>query len=271
MDKNFPVFLLVWLLISTLSGCSVKEDRNTCPCQVKMDMRALKEIKNLSTVLLVGYSDDKLVFSDTLNPKEIPDMYEKTFPQGEIVIGCFMPPASVTDISCMGKRKLKGLIDIKEGRECPPVFMGISLLQRTNEIINHKVELHKNYCRLTLNILNIDNFNPYIYKLTSSVNGYAWNGTPSRGTFYVNKRVLNYSKDFSVYLPRQIDNSLMLHIIDDKEEVKSFAIGEYIEARGYDWKASDLDDLELTLDFTSTDITVNVDRWSKKKYLDILM
>ena len=72
-------------------------------------------------------------------------------------------------------------------------------------------------------------------------------------------------------LPRQIDNSLLLDIISDDDRRRTFAIGNYIEASGYDWESMDLKDITLDIDYARTDITFRIDAWERTVQFEVVI
>ena len=70
-------------------------------------------------------------------------------------------------------------------------------------------------------------------------------------------------------LPRQGDDSLLMHIVFSDRIVRTFALGSYIAASGYDWAALDLEDLTLNVDISLTSVTVSTDLWSKTEEMEV--
>ena len=72
-------------------------------------------------------------------------------------------------------------------------------------------------------------------------------------------------------LPRQIDNSLLLDIISDDDRRRTFAIGNYIEASGYDWDSMDLKDITLDIDYARTDVTFRIGAWEHTTQFEVVI
>jgi hypothetical protein len=60
-----------------------------------------------------------------------------------------------------------------------------------------------------------------------------------------------------------------MHIVFSDRIVRTFALGSYIAASGYDWAALDLEDLTLNVDISLTSVTVSTDLWSKTEEIEI--
>ena len=84
--------------------------------------------------------------------------------------------------------------------------------------------------------------------------GWQPDGSPAPGTF--SSRLLPGADGRAVLrLPRQGDDSLLLHIVFSDQVVRTFALGSYIAASGYDWTAPDIEDLTLHVDISLTSVT----------------
>ena len=72
-------------------------------------------------------------------------------------------------------------------------------------------------------------------------------------------------------LPRQTDASLKLDIFSGFGLLKSFALGNYLKASGYDWNAKDLSDATVFVDFAGTQIEISVSGWEDTHSFDIVL
>ena len=72
-------------------------------------------------------------------------------------------------------------------------------------------------------------------------------------------------------MPRQMDNSIVLEVNDGTSVLKTFALGEYISASGYDWSAPDLGDITVGIDYTRTKLTVSVLGWDEVYEFDVVI
>lgn len=253
-NKGYILFSLIWaILFHTLSGCSVKEDRDSCPCLLTLDLSALPD-EGADEILVEGVTDGRRIFCDTLDADAMGRPYSQLLPRGEVALDVYCP-ASVAEST--------GGILIEEGAECPQVRMYAEVLDTRVEKISRKVELFKNYCLLDIRIiLTSGSLSPLAYKIEGNVNGYEPGGEPSVGPFEVALHP-DRKGSCSVALPRQRDASLMLEIIGSDGVSRNFAIGEYIISSGYDWTEPNLQDLSMEIDYAMTRVTLSIDRWSK--------
>ena len=132
-----------------------------------------------------------------------------------------------------------------------------------------EVELWKNYCKLSICVEDAEHF-PFGLAVRGSVAGYGVNGFPINGDFFY--EVNEYSSDvWTMSLPRQTDNSIVLEVNDGTDVLKTFALGEYILASGYDWSAANLEDITVGIDYTRTKLTVAVLGWDEVYEFDVVI
>ena len=60
-----------------------------------------------------------------------------------------------------------------------------------------------------------------------------------------------------------------MHIVFSDRVVRTFALGSYISAAGYDWTDPDLEDLTLTVDISLTSVTLSSDLWSRTEEIEL--
>ena len=72
-------------------------------------------------------------------------------------------------------------------------------------------------------------------------------------------------------LPRQTDSSLVLEVHDDTGILRSFALGEYVTASGYDWSEADLKDITVSLDYALTRVVIVVEAWAEEHVFNVVM
>ena len=75
----------------------------------------------------------------------------------------------------------------------------------------------------------------------------------------------------TVCVPRQADNGLVLRILDEDKILREFALGEYIAESGYDWSAENLDDVEISIDYAHSFISIEVDDWTGSFEYDVVI
>ena len=112
---------------------------------------------------------------------------------------------------------------------------------------------------------------PYSLTFRGNVDGYDNDGSPSAGEFSC-VAYPSQTDASRVILPRQTDDSLLLDVEDMESSVlKTFAIGKYLTASGYDWAEENLEDATVILDYHVTGITITYKGWDEEYTYDIIL
>jgi len=166
-----------------------------------------------------------------------------------------------------------GGVAIPTGEECPPLYWWRTSLETREETVYLEPRLRKQFCRLTMTLpttldAHVIDKEQLTFTFEGSVCGYDAEMNPASGPFSFTPEVKWLPSDIiasplggggsfflrrtvSVRLPRQTDASLMLHVTRNGSLIRSFSVGSYIAASGFDWSAPDLPDLSLSLDFAT--------------------
>lgn len=260
---KFPhvlVLLTVLQLLITCPGCSVKEDRDLCPCTLEIDASGDGHAADSISITLAGSAGKAAGF--VLEDK-MGERWRGAVPRGEMYLAAVYPAGTVTSPCLPDGRWLK----IDAGRECPRIWMSCCGVSTMAEHVEVPLALHKSYCELTMFIRDVSGGRfPYRLEIRGDVDGYMADGRPSEGKFiapvaYVGEASSSGVLEARVALPRQTDNSLLLDIISDDDRFRTFAVGNYIEASGYDWTSPDLKDITLEIDYARTDISFRIASW----------
>jgi hypothetical protein len=163
----------------------------------------------------------------------------------------------------------EGGLRIPLGAECPPVYMQSSYLDTDCELLTRQVALKKNYCRLSIYVEDAEHF-PFALAVRGRVSGYDQEGKPAVGEFFYGVESVS-DVDWVLSVPRQVDDSMLLEVSDDTAVLKTFALGEYINASGYDWNAADLQDITIGIDYTRTKLSVSIRGWDEVYEFDVVI
>ena len=255
--------LCFWLLLS----CSVKEDREGCPCFLTLDLEAVETAglvkKGLDSLVLAVSAGDGFYVEDGFDLREIVTEYELAVPKSKIDVVA----ACGTGLAELSRR---GVL-IPEGNECPALYLFSDSFSALAGEMRRVVRLHKEYCMLTVSMKTSFNAvaRPYRIRLEGNVAGCSMDGTPAEGLFNC------FSSPSAgglchLNVPRQRDGSLRLEVYFlDSDEVRSFPVGEYILESGYDWTARDLEDVSVEMDFSRSSLTVSTSKWKKTLSFEI--
>lgn len=232
------------------------ESRDSCPCELELDFRAVSE--DSLTVVVVGESG--LAVCDTVTQAYLAahsGIKRYSLTRDPMKLDVYHPFGALAD----------PLVGYRADRNCEKMWMFSEKLIPEGERCNRKVVLHKNYCGLTLRANGLGEKGSEICALRfrSSVNGYLPGGGVSEGKF---SELVIQEDDrlYRVNLLRQTDDSLLMDMVEDNPDfptsvLRTFALGEYIAASGYDWTADDLEDLEVDIDFIVSSISLKTSKW----------
>ena len=255
--------LALWtfsLLLCVLSCvCCIKEEREECPCRLIVDLSDVDSADVASVdVLLASCSDFSYVgerMADSYGSDEV-----ILVPRDELFLNVCYGDEGLMDV---------GGLRIPLGEACPPVYLYSSVIDASgSEFVRHQVRMHKCHCVMKIYVEGEDF--PFEMHVKGGVCGYDAAGYPLPGDFTCSPDDIGEST-FSVILPRQTDASLLLQINDGTGVVKTFALGEYIKACGYDWTDYDLKDLTVGIDYARTQIVIAVQGWDEVYEFDIVI
>jgi hypothetical protein len=163
-----------------------------------------------------------------------------------------------------------GSVRIPVGEEAPALYLfhaDVSTAAAEQMIL--PVLLHKQYCALELRFTGPPGYGPpFEVEVEGFVGGWLPDGSPSAGPF--SRRLLpGADARATIRLPRQGDDSLLMHIVFSDQVVRTFALGSYIAAAGYDWTAQDLEDLTLQVDISLTSVKLSTDLWTLTEDIEL--
>ena len=252
MDIIKSMFLGV---LALAAGCSVKEDRENCPCRMMLDFSRV-DTSLVRSVRICAESAEGVVFSDTLSAVDFDTVYARDVDKDFLQV-------------CIWSGNEAGL-QIPYGCECPPLYMHSFAADARGEEFRENVAMKKNHCRLTVLIDGREDM-PYSLTFRGNVDGYESDGQPSDGMFSC-VAYPDGEGGSQVVIPRQTDSSLLLDVEDESVSIsRTFAVGEYILASGYDWTADHLEDVTVVLDYYLTGMKITYKGWDKEYIYDIIL
>ena len=255
--KRVPSVVSGFILFIVSAACSVKEERQMCPCRLVLDLSGT-DTSVVKVLNMHAMSSDGIVFSDTLRAEDFAELYVRDVPHTRM------------RISLWGTDKDGGRLLIPYGQECPSLYMCSFDAETYGETFYRQVHLYKNHCRLTVLLKGREEM-PYSVTFRGNIDGYELDGMPSAGDF----ACVAYPGDemgAQVIIPRQKDSSLLLDVEDRSSSgLKTFAIGEHMAAAGYDWTAENLEDVTVILDYYVTGMTITFKGWDEEYSYDIIL
>ena len=249
MSSDRPIRLLLPVLL--LASCSVKENRSACPCVLSLEMSGLPVSPVVLDVTGEGYAHTEVVHGDTVLVLSVP--------KGDLAVSAVGGALASGD----------GSVRIPSGEEAPPLYLFYADVPADAEQVTIPVTFRKQFCTLTLAFSDPPGYGPpFEVEVEGSVDGWLRDGSPAPGPF--SRRLLPGDDGKAVLrLPRQGDDSLLMHIVFSDRIVRTFALGTYIAASGYDWNAPDLADLTLHVDISLTSVTLSTDLWAQTVDIDL--
>ena len=234
-------FLWILLPLLLVPSCSVKENRAVCPCGLTLELTDLPVRPVVVDVTGDGYSLTEVVHADTVLVLPVP--------KGEMTVSAVGGALAEGD----------GSVRIPVGEEAPSLYLFHASVSTDVEQVVLPVVLHKQFCTLELSFKGPPGYGPpFEVAVEGFYGGWRPDGSPAPGPF--SRRLLPGSDGRAVLrLPRQGDDSLLMHIVFSDQMVRTFALGSYFAAAGYDWTALDLADLTLTVDISLTSVTISTD------------
>lgn len=262
-NPHFLVLSAVLQLIISATGCSVREDRDLCPCVLSLDFSGNDSDMLEDGIFVMVRSSDKGVRFSVRDTVTLP-LWAEVVPRTELRIVSVWPAASLSRVPENGDGG-QALVVIRPGEECPEVWMDSKKVYASGETECEKMTVHKNFCRLTVSVRNVSGAEfPYRMEIRGNVSGYDLDGQPMRGMFIS-------PVGESVRIPRQLDTSLMLDVISEDDSCRSFAVGNYIAASGYDWTSPDLKDISMEIDYSETGLSFKIGAWQKSVNFEVVI
>jgi len=257
--------LLAALLAAvSLAGCSVKEDRDGCPCWVSVNVDRFIAAGHHSGHVL--YSSSEGVYNDTTDfNAHIGTGYGITVPREQVscavVAGC-----------TQASRFSRDVVYTAYHAEADPLFAYSETFTRKSDEYTVTAVPHKQYCRISFKHVDRDMgvAYPYVFRISCKYNGYNLTTRLPEPGEYVWVAAQDRQGLYSMNVPRQGSYEMLFEVLQLKsadrwEAVPVYAkeLGEEIRKAGYDWTAEDLADMEVTVDFSSMTSTVSVRDWEE--------
>lgn len=243
--------IILVVLLPLLASCSVKEDRDECPCWLQIDLSTCSHYAD--RVSLKGWTSSSPVFGVQVLSEDFSSSHEEEVPRTMV---SYCATSGLDDSRSSGM-----LVIVPEGMQSDRLYAYRADVQAFGETAYDKVSLHKQYAAVAVKIDDSDND----YSVTVKSR---WNGLdlvslkPVAGSFrFAPER--NEEKVWYFRLPRQGDDSLIMEITGANGYTYPYDLGRLIRESGYDWAAEDLDDIMIGVDYHSGQTTIKVIPWEE--------
>ena len=311
MAMNRFLFVMWMVGMLFLSSCSIKEDRDGCPCWMMVEMpgQAGHDGEKVGqngrssvgagddgcvVLRLRGNSDEDAVdyaYKVTEAVRADVGALEYEVPRGSVGVSVIEMPDRVGHDGIVGyDGKSAGYdgdeIRVPVGEQMDSLYGFFKMYHTRCESVLCDVELHKEFCTVSFTLGEDGYTSPYRIEVWGNVAGVsAWDLMPVLGEFRY--APMQENGVYQVRVPRQVDNSLelvMLEIPDqvgydgeraendgERVVVDRLPLGEYIARSGYDWTAEDLADVNVALDLEMQQVTITVSGWDGVVVMDIVI
>lgn len=290
INKFLFVMWMVGMLF--LSSCSIKEDRDGCPCWMTVNLSDVAESRWKSPEVQSGidyqsvtkslksrqHVAESVVLRLRGNSDEDAINYEyQVTEEVKVSSGAleYEVPRGAVGVSAVNPVRLT----IPVGEQMDSLYGFFKMYHTRCESVLCDVELHKEFCTVSFTLGEDGYTSPYDIEVLGNVAGVsAWDLMPVQGEFRYAPILKNGV--YQVRVPRQVDNSLelvMLEIPDqvgydgERVVVDQLPLGEYIARSGYDWTAEDLADVNVALDLEMQQVMITVSGWDGVVVMDIVI
>lgn len=250
------------LPILLLLSCSIKEDRDNCPCRLSIypDSRLDGiEYKRMPNTFHIA---DKRTGAGYFEGNIEPDDFTGSKPY-EIRI----PKSSVMLSSVFGMRRMRSegkVLRIEEGRQADSVFVYQSTIDCTSEKAADTLQLAKQWCTIRISFNYEESADVCKCEFLGEWNGFMTNTLEAvKGSFHFDAEAVG-KDSYMARVPRQGDDSLILSVTYGENGFqRQYPIGEYIQEVNYNWSKSDLDDIVILIERARVQVFIVTEGWEK--------
>lgn len=252
LKPSFKALVAVLLAGIAAAACSIKEDRDECPCWLTVTLT--DGGRSVPELVLSIWNPGELL-REAVRTDDYPEGVERTVPKGLVTLSAHtrlhrMQPSGA-------------LLLIPYGQECDSLLTHRSEVACLGETARDTVRLHRQYATVFLSIENLEQGIHYPYDLVarSSVDGFdLLSGLPHAGAHSLPLVPLSEG-EYAFRVPRQLDESLTLDLYLEGELIDSYPIGTHIMKAGYDWEAEDLADIRIGMDYGHSEPHIVIEPW----------
>jgi hypothetical protein len=236
-------------------GCSVREDREKCPCEILLDFS--KEIRKENLCILAINDRGESIHDERILKLE------------DSVYSFYVEPSDQIYLAVASYAEGFPLdfppFQLPYGLDYYKQYAIFSSLEPKGVLIRKEISLHKIYCEIEISFVSQTLQGIDQVGVSGNICGYKMDGSLIDGSFSCLKDAVDQDK-VTISVPRQKDDSLELMIYSEGKKIVSFALGKYIADIGYDWTAEDLEDIKIEIDLVNKRIHLDSDLWTDSRY-----
>lgn len=260
-DIHISAITVLALCLATAS-CTVKEDRQPCPCWLDMDISGCSE--HTRDVHVSAWRGDN-IFYDKVSVADYPDVYERTVEKGMVTTSAF---CGLLRSSVQGRT-----IIIPEGSQSDQIRAHSALVDCSGESARDSVELYRQYATVHLAMKRQDGERyPYTIEVRADVCGIDYVSlSPVAGDFRFRPDA-DADGNWIFRLPRQeTDGRIEVAVFLQEVEMDRLPLNEWIDRSGYSWLDRDLKDIYIAVDYALGKVSVSVHGWQKGEFMDMVL
>lgn len=250
-------FICPILACLSIYACSIKENREDCPCLLTIN---LDDAQQEDSVAISLFQKNKMILNKTIKAADYSSEYQEYVKRGNTVVTCLR---GLDDNKANDRN-----VEIERGDDSDPVYASSMSVACNSEFAYTTTEFHKNWAKLEIIVENMIAHDAAVQLTVSgNVKGFdKMNMEPLSGEFSCSRRMSDgQSKNYEVNLPRQKvpSDDLTVALKDSKEDkpIQIIDLKSILEKSNYDWTKKDLDDIRLTIDFAEPSIQINIIDW----------
>lgn len=231
-----------------------------CPCE--LTLRSVNVPTRLKTsgikTDIIG-EDGSSLFLDTISEEDFgqQDQFITKVPKGKVCV------SGVTGAERYETRSGGTVLSVITGNQADSVFAHIGFVNCRGERAVDTLELHKQWCGLTLVMTGMELLDSCSVTLHGNSNGFCITDlSPREGEFYCAPTV-KAKGIYTAMIPRQGDDGLRISFteVESGEQICEYEIGELMADAGFDWNRTDLDDILINIDRAEGKIEVKILQW----------
>lgn len=258
MDMAWIKNCFALLLVAAIPSCSIKEDRDLCPCLLTVDLSGPLDpaITHPSLwndgLLLSFFRQSEQISYDALRYDEAEQYYRHDVEKGDVgVVGIL----GLHDGSLSGRTVCQA-----EGMQADPLYVSSFVVQCYGETAYTALTMRKQFTNVEITGLDKSDLDAVVTASGSSLD--VLDCKSLGGGFRYDLGCVR-DEVCTFRLPRQPDDNVQIMLYDKSGTLKDcIPLGRYMTACGYEWDALSLDDVSVNVDKITASVTVVVSDWS---------
>ena len=253
---TYKCFILPLACLAAFCSCSIKEDRRECPCYLELVADERMDASPEGRLMVSVFEGTRTEFRTVFSSRQVDesDFGEISLKRGYVDVNALWGVFHGVVRGCNYM--------LPEGSQMDSLYASTRRgVDATGELARASIFDAKQFCTIGMNLLPEGVESPFTLQIRGNVAGLDLRTLrPAHGTFRARAQQTEPSR-FSLRVPRQDDDSLMLDFLQGEELLFSFELGRRILEMDYDWTAESLEDIELEIDYANARISVIVGGW----------